>query len=140
MFTLVTLALAGAASGVSAQDQAQPPQTPQDQEQVNTVYEREVFMYRAAGRRDPFQPLTSEAVGPRFEDLALGGIIFSPDPGRSVAMLRAGSRLFRARVGDQIGNVRVVEIGPLRVVFAVNDFGQVRQEVLELKRQEGAGG
>lgn len=137
-----TLALLACATAASAQEQQapQPPQTPQAQEQLDMVYEREVFVYRPAGRRDPFMPLTSESVGPRFEDLALGGIIYSPTPGRSVAVLRAGSRLFRVRVGDQVGNVRVLEIGPRRVVFAVNDFGQVRQEVLELKREEGAGG
>jgi hypothetical protein len=137
LFTLAALAVA--APGASAQEQ-QAPQAPQGQEQLSMEYEREVFVYRPAGRRDPFMPLTSESVGPRFEDLALGGIIYSPTPGRSVAVLRAGSRLFRVRVGDQVGNVRVLEIGPRRVVFAVNDFGQVRQEVLELKREEGAGG
>jgi hypothetical protein len=123
LFTLAALAVA--APGASAQEQ-QAPQAPQGQEQLSMEYEREVFVYRPAG--------------PRFEDLALGGIIYSPTPGRSVAVLRAGSRLFRVRVGDQVGNVRVLEIGPRRVVFAVNDFGQVRQEVLELKREEGAGG
>lgn len=124
--------------GVAPTVAQQPAQ--QAAEQVSLVYEREVFIYPAAARRDPFMPLTSQAgLGPRFEELSLHGIIYSATGG-SVALLRAGTELFRVRVGDQVGSVRVVEIGAYRVVFAVNDFGQIRQEMLELKQPEGAGG
>ncbi len=121
--------------GSAAQEPAQP-----QQEGVSLTYEREVFVYRGQGRRDPFMPLTSQAgLGPRFENLTLEGIIYTTAPGRSVALIRAGGEIFRLRPGDQVGNARVVEIGPLRVVFAVDNFGQVRQEMLELNK-EGAGG
>jgi hypothetical protein len=57
----------------------------------------------------------------------------------SVAMLGDGSgRVYRVRVGDVIGNARVVEIGPMRVVMAVEMFGTIRQEMLELQRRGGA--
>lgn len=107
---------------------------------VSLVYEREVFSYRGSARRDPFVPLTRDnQLGPRFEQLALQGIIFSRVPRESVALIRAGEdRVFRARVGDVIGNSRVIEIGPTRVVMAVETFGAIRQEILEMPQREGA--
>ena len=125
--------------GVVAQQGGQQ-QRRQSADQVTLVYEREVFEYRAGERRDPFRPLTDDdAMGPRFRELSLGGIIYSDVPGRSVAMLRGGEdRVFRARVGDVIGNSRVIEIGPTRVVMAVENFGTIRQEILEMPQRGGA--
>lgn len=107
---------------------------------VTLVYEREVYSYGGANRRDPFMPLTGDnEMGPRFESLTLQGIVYSTGRGRSVALLADGSgRVHRVRVGDVVGNSTVVEIGPLRVVMAVENFGTIRQEMLELKKDQGA--
>ena len=109
-------------------------------ETLTLVYEREIFLYRGATRRDPFRPLTNDnEMGPRFDALQLRGIIFSTGRQGSVALLGDGSgRVHRVRVGDAIGNATVVEIGPMRVVFAVENFGSIRQEMLELQRNQGA--
>jgi len=106
---------------------------------IDLVFEREVFLYPATHRRDPFSPL-SVSEGPRFEELTLRGIIYSPEPGRSVALLAGpGNKIYRVRRGETVGNSRVLDVGPRRVLFAVNNFGVVRQEVLELKRKEEEG-
>jgi hypothetical protein len=125
--------------GVVAQQGGARQQRPTG-DQITLVYEREVFSYRGADRRDPFRPLTDDnQMGPRFQDLSLQGIIYSSVPGESVALLRAGQdRVFRARVGDVIGNSRVIEIGPTRVVMAVETFGTIRQEILEMPQRGGA--
>jgi Tfp pilus assembly protein PilP len=131
-----TAATASAQSGQGAG--AQPAQ--RDTAGIQLVYEREVFSYRDQARRDPFHPLTdSDETGPRFEELALQGILYSTGQGRSVAsIIDAAGRVHRVRVGDVIGNSRVVEIGPLRVVLAVENFGTIRQEMLELNKRGGA--
>lgn len=141
----LALALASFATpGAGQQPPAKQPaaqQAGKSSEEVDLSYQREVFTYPERGRRDPFLPLTSATgVGPRFEELALQGIMYSPVRGRSVALLVAGKRIFTVHPGDVVGNARVVEIDPTRVVFAVNNFGTVRQQMLELKRKEGAGG
>ena len=118
-----------------AQQRPQGPVT-----QITLVYDREVYTYRGTGRRDPFEPLTGEnQMGPRFEELALQGIIYSRVPGASVALLTgAQDRVHRVRVGDVLGNTRVIEISPTRVVMAVENFGTIRQEILELPQRGGA--
>lgn len=128
---------AGAAAQAGGAKQAPPATT--DASKLTLVYDREVYSYHGSGRRDPFHPLTDDDdAGPRFEELSLQGIIYSTGPGKSLALLSdIAGRVHRVRVGDVLGNTRVVEIGPLRVVFAVEDFGNVRQEMLELKRSGG---
>jgi Tfp pilus assembly protein PilP len=134
----LTLVLAALAADAMAQEPAEGTTTPAAE--VRLVYDREVFTYSAPGRRDPFRPLTDDdELGPRFEQLTLRAIIYSTGADRSVAMLGDGSgRVYRVRVGDVLGNARVVEIGPMRVVMAVETFGTVRQEMLELQRRGGA--
>lgn len=107
------------------------------------VFEREVYSYPgAAGRRDPFRPLTGRNdAGPLFTDLKLKMILYiQANPSRSVASIEDDSRkIHRVRRGDVIGNATVVDIGPQRVLFSVEDFGVRRQEVLQLKtNREGA--
>jgi hypothetical protein len=111
-----------------------PPQAPK----VELEYEREVFRYPVAGRRDPFSALSRRGdMGPRFDDLKLHGIIFSGGVGRSVAVVADGDgRRHRLRRGDVIGDAQVLDIGPTRVVFSVESFGVQRQEVLELGRDD----
>lgn len=134
----LTLVLAVVAVDTMAQQAAGETTTPAAD--VRLVYEREIFTYQPTGRRDPFRPLTDDdEMGPRFEQLSLRAIIYSTGVERSVAMLADGSgRVYRVRVGDVIGNARVTEIGPMRVVMAVETFGTIRQEMLELQRRGGA--
>lgn len=99
---------------------------------------REVFEYPAAGRRDPFEPLSAgDELGPRFEDLRLAGVIFSPERG-SVAVLvdQATSRRFRVWEGDVIGGARLVRVGPDQAEFQVTMFGVSRRDTLRLKTQD----
>ena len=73
---LTLLALLGAPAMAAAQEAGESP-----------GMRREVFEYPVDGRRDPFEPLSAgDELGPRFEDLRLAGVIFSPERG-SVAVL-----------------------------------------------------
>lgn len=120
-----------------AAEEARPPG--EAAAKLTLVYEREVYTYRGGNRRDPFRPLTAEEdMGPRFETLSLQGIIYATGQGNSVALITDGTgRVYRVRVGDMVGNSRVIEIGPARVVLAVEHFGTIRQEILELPTQRG---
>jgi hypothetical protein len=106
------------------------------------VFDREVFSYPGAGRRDPFKPLIGkESLGPLFDDLKLRGIIYSPDPTRSIVLIQDGAkRIYRLKRGDVVGNSRIVEIKPLAARFAVENFGMIRYEVLQLRAGEAAAG
>lgn len=136
----LALVLLSTAPAAAQGAQQQPTQAPGDTAAVQLVYEREIFGYADRGRRDPFRPLTdNDETGPRFEELVLQGVIYSTGQGRSVALIAdASGRIYRVRTGDVVGNSRVVEIGPLRVVLAVENFGTIRQEMLELRKREGA--
>ena len=106
--------------------------------EVELRLDREVFSYPGDGRRDPFRPvLGKDGFGPLFDELALRGIIYSPNPGLSIAIVAdsAGKR-HRLRRGDVIGNARVVAIDPYRVRFAVENFGLVREEAMDLAQRE----
>lgn len=131
------LALAAGAGVVPAAEAQQADSV--DAANITLVYEREVYTYDGGNRRDPFRPLSEQDdMGPRFESLSLRGIIYATGRGRSVALLGDGDgRVHRVRVGDVVGNSRVIEIGPLRVVLAVENFGTIRQEILELPTRGG---
>ena len=105
------------------------------------VFEREIFDYAAAGRRDPFRALSEGgASGLLFEDLTLRMIIFVDVPSQSVAVLSdARGKIHRVRRGDIIGNAQVQDIAAAHVVFSVENLGVRRQQVLDLKKPtEGA--
>lgn len=108
------------------------------QEADTAAIMREVFEYPADGRRDPFEPLsTGEELGPRFEDLALSGIIYSPDRGSVAVMVdRATQRRYRVWEGDVIGGARLMTVAPDHVEFQVTVFGVSRRDTLRLKTQE----
>ncbi|MDX1622724.1 MAG: hypothetical protein R3199_01930 [Gemmatimonadota bacterium] len=95
--------------------------------------------YDAGGRRDPFVPLTaglSPEEGPRFESLELTGV-FLGTPGNSLVVLEdPANRGHFVRVGQRIGNARLIEVRPRSAVFQVTEYGTVRREVLELERPE----
>ncbi len=111
------------------------------QTRPSPIYEREVFTYPAFDRRDPFQPLHLDTqAGPRFGDLTLVGVLYSPQPG-SVAILtdRSTGRRYRARERDIIGAARVVRIRMEEVDFVITSFGVSRQETLRTRRERGRG-
>jgi type II secretory pathway component PulC len=102
-------------------------------------YEREVFRYQRAGRRDPFRSLLGTAdLAVRAEDLVLRGVIVNPDPRQSVAVIREarGDRQFRVRPGDRIGGIRVVAIQPDRVDLVVEELGVARSHTLRIRRDQ----
>lgn len=101
-------------------------------------YEREVFRYPDGGRPNPFRPpAAGSAMGPRFEDLRLSGILYGPPVG-SVVVLRdaATGRVHRLREGERLGDARLVEVRPSEAVFAVSGPTGTRAEVLRVKRDE----
>jgi type II secretory pathway component PulC len=104
-------------------------------------YEREVFEYPAAGRRNPFRPLTVfDTGGPRFADLELTGIVYSPHVGSVVVVAdRTNERRYRLREGERVGTARVLEIRPDEVVFGITTFGSTRQAILRAKKERGQG-
>lgn len=99
---------------------------------------REVFDYPAEGRRDPFEPLSAgDELGPRFEDLRLAGIIYSPERGSMAVMVDAATgRRYRVWEGDVIGGARLVRVHPDRAEFQVTVFGVSRRDTLRLKTQD----
>lgn len=145
IFLMVAVLLAAASYplGLDAQQRAgqagQAANQGTPEPELTLVYEREVFDYSGQNRRDPFRPLTDQdELGPRFESLSLQGIIYSTGRGRSVALISdPDGRIYRVRVGDMVGTSRIVEIGPVRVVLAVENFGTIRQEILELPTTRG---
>lgn len=133
-----------------AQEQPTPPATPA----ANLVFEREVFSYPTFERRNPFQSLlATSAGGPRFEQMRLEGIIFSEQPGQSIALISAGrmgasnpdapgravGRSTRLRVGERWGNVRVREITRTQIIVDVEEFGLIERRTMDLPTR-GQGG
>ncbi len=123
---------------------AQEP-TSQDRVQTDSLergeaatLDRETFYYPGGQRRDPFKPLSAgDELGPRFEDLSLSGIVYSPATG-SVAILtdRATGKRYRVWEGDRVGGAKLVRVRASEVDFVVTAFGVSRQETLRLKSQE----
>ncbi len=115
--------------------QAQEPEAAGD---TISVYEREVFQYPAAGRRDPFYPLTAgQQIGPRFDDLELNGVLYNPTVG-SVATLtdRKTGKRYRTRTGDSLGDIRIVAIRAEEVDFLITSFGVSRRETLRVSKDK----
>ena len=100
---------------------------------------RETFSYAGASR-DPFASVVSQAAaGPDLSDMILVTVIADARSARnSVAVLREkqGTRRWRVKVGDQIGNARVSLITTHDVTFSIQDFGFERQETLSLRSRE----
>lgn len=124
---LVLLALPSLLGAQEAPELAAPPPL--------TSYD--MARYQAAERRDPFVPLigvATPASGPRFEQLRLTGV-FLGAPGSSLVVLEdPASRGHFLRVGDEVGNARLLDILPDGAVFEVRDYGSVRREILHLDR------
>lgn len=143
---LIILAAMGVFLPAAANAQQPPPP-----DSAALVFEREVFSYPTFERRNPFvRVLSGSEGGPRFEELQLIGVIFSPNPDLSIALFgprgggeetgqQSARRAFRARRGDQLGNVRILEIQMTYVVVEVEEFGMTEQRIMELQRP-GQGG
>jgi hypothetical protein len=99
---------------------------------------REVFDYPADGRRDPFEPLSAgDELGPRFEDLRLAGVIYSPERGSMAVLVDAATgRRYRVWEGDVVGGARLVRVRPDGAEFQVTVFGVSRRDTLRLKTQD----
>lgn len=99
------------------------------------TFNREVFRYDPAGRRDPFVSLVkSSEIRPTLSDLRLTTIAFDPLGRNSVAVLRdlGTKEQYRVKVGTTLGRMRVVRIETKVVTFALEEFGFSRQESLAI--------
>lgn len=133
----------------------EPPPPPAQQAPTELVFEREVFVYPSFERRNPFVVLSADAGnGPRFEQLRLVGIIFSERPAESVAIVGTSTvevsedgtsvnvqegQSWYLKVGQSIGNIRIVEIRRDQVVAEVEEFGLTEQKVMQLQTRRLGG-
>jgi hypothetical protein len=102
---------------------------------ATAVFNREVFTYDGAGRRDPFLSLLSTGeLRPAFNDLKLVAVAYDPTGRKSVAVMRdVGTKdQYRVKVGQTLGRMRVAQIHPKSVTFTIDEFGYSRQDVLTL--------
>jgi hypothetical protein len=108
------------------------------------VYDREVFQYPEFTRKNPFVALDGAmGGGPRFEQMSLIGVMYSPD-GNSVAVLSTGGvqvaedgtttpidgDSYNMKVGDSIGNTTVIEIRRDAVIVDVEVFDAVERHTM----------
>ncbi len=139
-----SLILVGAAmtllwpGSLRAQEVPEEPVGAVEQAQTAPLLEREVYSYTGQGRRDPFRELEAGAeLGPRFEDLELSGVIYSPDAGSLVVLVdRSTQRRYRVWEGDVVGGAQLLAVTPDQAVFMVTVFGVSRQETLRLKNSD----
>jgi len=129
-------------------EQTPPPGPPPEPE---LIFEREVFTYPTFARRNPFMALAAGGEL-RYEQLTLIGIVYSPDPSASVAVLTTGGvtvaddgtvsategDAYNAKVGQRIGNTVIREIQRDRVIVDVEEFGLTeRRTMLFVSRRPG---
>ncbi len=118
----------------SAKVEVPTPELPRDSA-GNIIFNREVYSYPRAGRRDPFASLiTTGDIRPILTDLEIVGIIVDGTGRNSVATLRdiSTSEIYRVRVGSTFGRMRVTAIRQREVGLAIDEFGFTRQEVLSI--------
>ncbi len=132
--------------GRAAEVDPMPPlQTPRGP----LAFERDFFVYAASRGRNPFNPPTESATAVQPTGLVLLGIVRATDPSRATDPTRAvvllaatgggaghsatgaGTHAVRLRLGEQVGSLRVVEVGADRAVVAVREPGQ-RERFAEL--------
>lgn len=97
--------------------------------------QREVFDYDGRGRRDPYKSLMNTSdVRPLLSDLRLMVVVYDSAGGNSVAILRDNfsKQQYRARIGQQLGRMRVSGFTQKTVQFTVEEFGFNRIETLPL--------
>lgn len=96
---------------------------------------REIFVYSADGRRDPFYSLIlTDDLRPLLSDLKLVGILYEPSGKRSVAIMRdlQTNAQYRVASGQTLGRMRVMQIKQKGVIFSIDEFGLSRQDSLVL--------
>jgi hypothetical protein len=91
---------------------------------------------------------------PRFDQLRLMGIIYSDDPGSSVAIVGTSivqlsedattasiveGRAWYLKVGQSIGNIRVIEIRREQVVMEVEEYGLTERKIMQLETRRLGG-
>jgi hypothetical protein len=139
---------------LAAVAQEAPPAGP-PQPQTELVFEREVFAYPGFQRRNPFRALVAgDQGGPRFEQLRLMGIIYSDDPASSVAIVGTSTvsisedattvevqegNAWYLKVGQSLGNIRIVEVRREQVVVEVEEFGLTEQKIMQLQTRRLGG-
>ena len=121
-----------------AQEVSQEPVETAEPSQPAPALERETYSYSSQGLRDPFKALEAGSeLGPRFEDLELSGIIYSPDASSVVVLVdRSTQRRYRVWEGDVVGGAQLLAVTPDQAVFMVTVFGVSRQETLRLKNPD----
>lgn len=121
----------------AAQDGAQARQAADSVAQADDFeYQRETFSYPQRAR-NPFERVNAGVQeGPRFQNLVLAGILYSPSVG-SVAVLvdRSTGQRFRVREGERIGQATVLNIRRSDVLFSVAGATQSRQETLQVEKR-----
>ena len=99
-----------------------------------------IARYEGGGRRDPFTPLFEEGeggvTGPRFQQLKVTGIFRGGGANSLVVLEDPTHRGYFVRLGQTIGNARLVEILPQAAVFEVREHDASRTVVLRLERAE----
>jgi hypothetical protein len=116
----------GGKLAVPAADTAGPPPT----------IMREMYVYAADGRRDPFVSLlTTSELRPTLSDLRLTAILYDHSSARrSVATLRdiGTNAQYRVSQGSKLGRMTVAAIRLKSVLFTIDEFGTTRQDSLVL--------
>lgn len=111
-----------------------PPATP-TRPQMSIL--REEFMYSSKGRRDPMLSLlNSPDVRPMFTEVELLGVVYDEEGTNSVATLRNTTdkkTIYRVKVGQVLGRMRIAQITRNEVVFTIEEFGFSRQQRLAVK-------
>jgi hypothetical protein len=106
------------------------------------TFYREVYTYSDEGRRDPFVSLMATGeVRPLLADLLLVGVIYDGAGRNSVASLIDGTtnESYRVKVGNILGRMKVVRIGPQEITLDIDEFGFSRQETLLIDHTRKAG-
>jgi hypothetical protein len=106
------------------------------------TFYREAYSYSDQGRRDPFVSLMATGeVRPLLADLVLVGVIYDGAGRNSVASLIDGStnESYRVKVGNVLGRMKVVKIGPQEITLDIDEFGFSRQETLLIDHTRKAG-
>ena len=96
-------------------------------------FEREIYNYSPAGRRDPFVSLMKSGdFAPLITDIRVTTILYDPANRNSVAVLRDMStkEQYRVKVGQSVGRLRIARIDQKSVTFTIEEFGFSRQETL----------
>ena len=138
LLPLLFLALGPARAAAQETNESATAVTDTIAAELSGAVERETFYYPGGQRRDPFEPLSAgDELGPRFEDLYLSGIVYSPTTG-SIAVLtdQATGKRYRVWEGDLIGGAKLLRVRASEVDFVVSAFGVSRQETLRLKSQD----